>query len=288
MILLAGSTNIHLSERISAETGFHIASVENRVFPDGERYVRINEQLENKDLLFVSSTFPDSSIVELLLLHDAASRMRPSSMRLLIPYFGYQRQDKLFREGEAVSAEIMASLLDSRFDEVMTVDIHADGVLKYFKHSRSVNFVAAPEIARYFMGKGVDLVISPDGGMRAVEYAKEAASVLNCEYDYFLKERIDASTVKLYPKKMDVRGRNVLVLDDIIATGGSMIAALKRLREMGAAKVFVGCTHGLFIGNSLKTISSIAEETVSTDTIETQASAVSVSPIVSHHLMGLR
>lgn len=285
MIIVAGSSNRLLSESLSAVTGFRIVPSEQRRFPDGECYVRVNGGLENHDVLIVSATFPDGNIVETLLLYDAVRRLRPSTIRLLIPYFGYQRQDKLFREGEAVSAEVMAGLLDSKFDEIITIDIHAEGVLSYFRHTGTLNFVASPEIARHFRARNIDVVISPDGGMRAVEYAKEAARALNCSYDYFLKERINANTVKLFPKNMDVSGKNVLVLDDIIATGGSMIAVLRRLQDLGAASIFAGCTHGLFIGDALQKIKALCSEVVSTDTIESSVSLVSVAPLVAHHLM---
>ncbi|MEM3852296.1 MAG: ribose-phosphate diphosphokinase [Methanomassiliicoccales archaeon] len=288
MIIIQGSSNRSLSHELSQETGYPLANAEIKRFPDRECYIRILEKLEGKDVLIVSATFPDEQIVETLLIHDAVSRMNPASIRLLIPYFGYQRQDKLFKEGEAVSAQAVAGIFDGRFDEILTVDIHAEGVLNYFRRTSSRNFVASGQIARYFRNRNIDAVISPDGGVRAVDYAKEAAKVLNCEYDYFLKERIDATTVKLFPKKMDLNGKRVLVLDDIIATGGSMVAAIRRLKELYASEIYVGCTHGLFIGDAYERITGEAGEVVSTDTVETRASLVSVAPLIAGHLLGMR
>ncbi|MCL4347099.1 MAG: ribose-phosphate diphosphokinase, partial [Candidatus Thermoplasmatota archaeon] len=194
MIIVGGTSNRSLSEHLAAESGSDIASVEIRNFPDGEKYVRILSSLAKKDVVIVSATYPDSNIIETLLLHDAASRAQPNTIRLLIPYYGYQRQDKLFREGESISAEVIAGILDGRFDEIMTVDLHAEGVSRYFHRTKVRNFVASALVARYFRKKRIDTVISPDGGSRAVEYAKIAANELGCEYDYFLKERIDSST----------------------------------------------------------------------------------------------
>lgn len=288
VIIVGGSSSRLLSEHLAAEAGWELASVELKRFPDGESYVRVISPLEDKDVLIVSATFPDGNIIETLLLHDAVVRRKPASVKLLVPYYGYQRQDKLFKEGESVSAEVIAGVLDNRFDEIMTVDLHAEGVSKYIRNTKTRNFVASTQLARHFRNSGIDIVISPDGGLRAVEYAKLAAEELGIEYDYFLKERIDSTNVKLYPKKLDVKGKNVLIVDDIIATGGSMVAAMKRLKELGAKKIFAGCTHGLFTGNSLPRLKELAEEVISTDTIESDASRVSVAPLVSEHLFEVK
>lgn len=288
MIIVRGSSSALLSEHLAAESGWALASSELKRFPDGESYVRVISPLEGEDVLVVSATFPDSNIIETLLLHDAVSRKKPASVRLLVPYYGYQRQDKLFKDGESVSAEVIAGVLDNRFDEIMTVDLHAEGVSKYIRNTKTKNFVASPQIAKHFRRKEIDTVISPDGGLRAVEYAKIAAKELGCDYDYFLKERIDSATVKLYPKKVDVKDRNVLIVDDIIATGGSMLAAIRRLKELGAKHIYAGCTHGLFTDNALAKLKGVADEVISTDTIESEASAVSIAPLVSEHLFELR
>ena len=288
VIVVRGSSSRLLSEHLAVEAGWELASTELKRFPDGESYVRVISPLEKKDVVIVSATFPDSNIIETLLLHDAVVRRKPNSVRLLVPYYGYQRQDKLFKEGESVSAEVIAGILDNRFDEILTVDLHAEGVSKYIRNTKTKNFVASPQIAKYFRKRKIDIVISPDGGLRAVEYAKIAAKEIGCDYDYFLKERIDSTNVKLYPKKVDVKDKTVLIVDDIIATGGSMIAAIKRLKELGAKHIFAGCTHGLFTGNALPKLRELADEVISTDTIETEASAVSVAPLILEHLLELR
>ena len=288
MIIVSGSSSKLLAEHLSAEAGWELASCELKRFPDGEAYVRVTTPLEGEDVVIVSATFPDGNIIETLLLHDAVNRRKPASVRLLVPYYGYQRQDKLFKEGESVSAEVIAGVLDNRFDEIMTVDLHAEGVAKYIKGTKTKNFVASPLLARYFRRHKIDIVISPDGGIRAVEYAKLAARELDCEYDYFLKERIDSTNVKLYPKKVDVKDKNVLIVDDIIATGGSMMAAMRKLKELGARRIFAGCTHGLFTGNSLQKLRELSDEVIATDTVESDASHVSVAPLVSEHLSELR
>lgn len=288
VIIVRGSSSRLLSEHLAAEAGWELASTELKRFPDGESYVRVVSPLDRKDVVIVSATFPDSNIIETLLLHDAVVRRKPSSVRLLVPYYGYQRQDKLFKEGESVSAEVIAGILDNKFDEILTVDLHAEGVSKYIRNTKTKNFVASPQIAKHFRKRKIDIVISPDGGLRAVEYAKMAAKEIGCDYDYFLKERIDSANVKLYPKKVDVKDKTVLIVDDIIATGGSMIAAMKRLKELGARHIYAGCTHGLFTGNALPKLRELADEVISTDTIETEASAVSVAPLVLEHLFELR
>ena len=277
-----------LTAHLAAETGSEIASTEIRSFPDGEKYVRILTPVIKQDVIIVSATYPDSSIIETLLIFDAVRRGRPNSVRLLVPYYGYQRQDKLFREGESIGAEVVAGMLDGKFEEIITVDLHAEGVSNYFRKTKIRNFVASPLIARYYNKAEIDIVISPDGGLRAVEYAKLAAAQIGCEYDYFLKERIDSDHVRLYPKNVDVSKKSVLIVDDIIATGGSMVAAMKRLSELGASAIYAGCTHGQFTNNALPKLREYAKEIISTDTIESEASKVSVAAIVSEHLFQLK
>ena len=288
MIIVGGSSSKMLTAHLAAETGSSVASTEIRCFPDGEKYVRILTPIVKQDVIIVSATYPDSCIIETLLLFDAVRRGKPASIRLLVPYYGYQRQDKLFREGESIGAEVVADMLDGKFDEIITIDLHAEGVSNYFRKTKIRNFVASPLIARFYNKSGIDTVISPDGGLRAVEYAKRAAHQLGCEYDYFLKERIDANNVKLYPKNVDVSKKSVLIVDDIIATGSSMIAAMKRLSELGASAIYAGCTHGQFMSNALPRLREHAKEIISTDTIESEASKVSVAAIVSEHLFQLR
>jgi ribose-phosphate pyrophosphokinase len=139
-------------------------------------------------------------------------------------------------------------------------------------------------IAQYLKEKNIDFVLAPDKG--AKERAKEAATLIDCEYDYLEKTRIDETTVKITPKKLDARGKHVAIIDDIISTGGTMANSIKELKKQGAKTVSVACTHGLFIGGAKeKLLSADCDEIISTDTIETEFSKVSAADCIAEILL---
>ncbi|MCD6573141.1 MAG: ribose-phosphate diphosphokinase [Thermoplasmata archaeon] len=276
--ILAGSSSPMLAKNLSKETGYPIASVSIKRFPDGECYVKLNEEVEHA--IIIQNTYPDENIIELFLLQDAVRRMA-GRMDVIIPYYGYGRQDKIFEYGEAISAEKMARLIEQDASSVILINPHKEHIINFFSIPAKIAD-ATETIAEYFKGK-VDMVIAPDKG--AASMAAKAASVIQCEYDYFEKHRISGSVVETKLKKMDVAGRNVVILDDIISTGGTMIQAIKQLVKQEANDIYVACIHGLFIGNADdRILQEGAKEIVTTDTIESAYSKVSVAREIANLL----
>ena len=168
-------------------------------------------------------------------------------------------------------------------DCVITVDPHKDHVLKFFSVP-AYSCSAVSTIAQYLKEKNIDFVLAPDKG--AKERAKEAATLINCEYDYLEKTRIDGFTVKITPKKLDARGKHVAIIDDIISTGTTMAQSIKELKKQGAKSVSVACTHGLFIGGAKEKLKDAeCDEIISTDTIETEYSKVSAAECIAEALL---
>ncbi|MCQ2079178.1 MAG: ribose-phosphate diphosphokinase [archaeon] len=248
-------------------------------FPDGECYTRIDVEKLDDDVIIVQNTFPDSKFIEMLLLQDAVKKLGAKSITLVIPYFGYARQDRVFKPGEPESAKIMCRHLDLDCDRVITVDLHKEATLDNFTHAHK-DVKAAPVIAEYFKTKGIDMVISPDIG--AAGRAKIVGDCMGLPYDHLEKTRLSGTEVRIKPATADVNGKSVLIVDDMISTGGTIIAATAALKEAGAVKVTVACTHGVFVNNALERFNgSPVDSVLCCNTLSNAVSLISVAGIVA-------
>lgn len=269
--IVAGSSSPMLAKNLAREMNIGMARVSTTRFPDGECYVKLEDTLDHA--IIVQNTYPDDSIIELFLLQDAVRRVA-KTVEVVIPYYGYGRQDKIFEEGEAVSAEKMARLIEQDADRVIVVNPHKEHVMKFFtKEAHPCD--GMPALARHFRGR-VDAVIAPDKG--ALSMAERAAEIIGCPSNYFEKTRISGEEVRMEVKDMDVAGKRLLIIDDIISTGGTMAKAVELLKKQGAEAIYAACIHGLFVGNADERILATGcTELVATDTIETAYSKVSVA-----------
>ena len=279
MIVIGGSASMDLAKELASVMGCDYIQAATTTFPDGECYTRIDAEKLDDDVVIVQTTSPDSKLIELLLLQDAVRRLGAKSITLVIPYFGYARQDRVFKPGEPESAKVMCQHLDMNCDRVITVDIHKEAVLNYFNHPHK-DLKAAPVIAEYFKGKGIDMVLSPDIG--AAGRAKMVGEVMGVPYDHLEKTRLSGTDVRIAPAKADVKGKKVLIVDDMIATGGTIIAAAYALREAGAAGISVACTHGVFVNNAIeKFTGSSLDALLSCNTLNNPVSHISVASLIA-------
>lgn len=271
--IIAGSSSPQLATTLSEMLDVPLARTTVKRFPDGELYVRVHEEMD--EAVVIQNTYPDGNIVELFLLQDAARRMGARTLRVVVPYYGYGRQDKVFEEGEAVSAAKLADLIEQDADMVATVDPHKEYISEFFDIRARV-VTAVRELAEHFSGRA-DMALAPDRG--ALQRAKLAAETMGCPYDHLEKTRISGDQVEMQPKKLDVAGRHVLIIDDIISTGGTMAAAIHNLKKQGAAEVYAACSHGLFAEGAVERIREAGcDDMVATDTIESRFSQVSAAP----------
>lgn len=282
MIIIGGSASTDLAKELATAMDCQYISPATIRFPDGECYTRINVEKLDDDVAIVQNTFPDGNLVEMLLLQDAARNLGAKSITLVIPYFGYARQDRVFKAGEPESAKIMCQILGMNCDRVITVDIHKESVLDNFGCPHR-DLKAAGCIADYFADKGIDIVMSPDIG--AAGRAKEVGDYMKLPYDHLNKTRLSGTEVKIAPATADVKGKRVLIVDDMISTGGTIIAASAALVEAGAEAVYVACTHGLFVNNALERFTGSAVESVlSCNTLNSAVSHISVAGMVADAL----
>ena len=282
MYIISGTASNTVAEDLSHILKIPKADTISKRFPDTELYIRIIDNIKNEHVVIVQTTYPDQNLVELFLLQNAALEAGAKKITVVIPYYGYARQDTLFQSGEAISAKAIAGLISLNADKVITVDPHKEHILNFFSTSAK-SCTAVPEIANYLKQKKLDLILAPDKG--ALNRAKQASSIVDCDFDYMEKTRIDGTTVEIKTKNLDVQNKNVGIIDDIISTGGTMAKSIKELKIQGAKKVYVSCTHGLFTGDAIKNLSSSGcDEIIATDTIHSNYStvkvAVSIAPLI--------
>jgi ribose-phosphate pyrophosphokinase len=287
--VISGPASEELAEKVSAITGYIKVPVVSKIFPDGESYVRLEGGVQDEDVVVVQTTCPpmqDSRLMQLAFIADAAKRGGAHKVTAVVPYLAYTRQDKMFLSGESISIETVARMLGAAgIDDLLTVNVHSEDVLERFPFPAKT-LSAIPLIAEYFVEKGCKgaFALSPDKG--AMYIAKQAQPVLGGDAGHLLKQRdrYTGQTIQT-AQGLNVKGQTVIIFDDIISTGGTIVGAAKILREQGVKHVFCGCVHGLLIADAEKRILDAGvEEIISTDSVPSRVSKVSLAPLISKEL----
>ncbi|RLI78050.1 ribose-phosphate diphosphokinase [Archaeoglobales archaeon] len=275
MKVVAGNASPMLALKVAEALNLKLAKTTFKKFPDSEIYVRV-EDFDDVNIV-VQSLNCNEDVVSLMLLFDALS---DTEIIAIIPYMGYARQDKAFEDGEAVSIRAIAKLLESYASEIITVNIHSKDAAGHF--NKLVDLDAMPIIGNYFKEQDV-VMLSPDFG--SYERVKIAAKAANCDFDYLEKRRIDAETVEITPKSLDVEGKDIVFVDDIISTGGTMIEASKMLLKSGAKSVRAVCVHAVLANYALnKLYNAGVTEVIATDTVEKVVSKISVAELIANEV----
>jgi ribose-phosphate pyrophosphokinase len=299
MLILNGSNSQSLGERIAIDLGLNFENVTTRKFPDGETYVRIETDVKGRDAVIIQTMFPDQNdaLIEFLIIADTLKDLEANSIIGVVPYLAYTRQDRKFQPGEALSMKTVAELMKSvGVSKLITVDTHYQHV-KPGKFNLfgipCINVSAGRILLDDIRGK-IDhdlMTIGPDlGSSEMIKYAtgeemfltKEKrcpicglpATQCKCKIE---KKKYEITDIE---SKYNFSGRNVVILDDIIASGGTMIKAVKKVKSEGAKKVVAAATHGLFMKDSLIQLKELTDYLVVTDSIATPVSNVSVAPLI--------
>ena len=288
MKIVLGPASKELGEKIAKFVNAETVPVAFKTFPDGETYTRLEGEVRNEDVFIVQTTSPpqDSRLFQLAFMVDAAKRSGAKSVTAVVPYLAYVRQDKAFLQGESVSIETVARMLKAAgIDSLLTVNVREEVLNRFPFPSKSLS--AVPLLAEHFRQHGFAeaFVLAPDEG--ALRIAEQARRVLGGDCGYMEKRR-DRYTGRITVKrneKFEVKGRTVIIFDDIISTGGTTTAATKIMKEQGAERVFAACVHPLMIGEAEKRILEAgAEEIVGTDSVPSRVSKVSLAPLLSDAL----
>lgn len=281
--LLVGTASHSFGRALADALDVQPAGLKTQRFPDGETYVRIEEEVAGRPVLAVQTTAPDTAFVELLLMLDAARESGASEVTAVVPYYGYARQDKAFQPGEAISARAAARAIATSADRLVTVDPHKEDLLDYFDGPAS-SVSAVDWLADELGDWGADAILAPDAGAR--DRARHAADRLQVPFDHLEKTRIGPEEVRMEPKDLDVAGRRVAILDDMIASGTTMMRAAQHLRDQGAEAVYAACTHGVFTHDAVpKLLDAGIDRVLCTDTLPSSGcDVVSAAPAVAQAL----
>tara|TARA_B100002019_G_scaffold290524_1_gene308411 strand:- start:6875 stop:7804 length:930 start_codon:yes stop_codon:yes gene_type:complete len=301
MPVLSGSSGRELAIALSEILEMESVLIESRKFPDGEGYVRVPSEsfgiIRSEPVILVSNTFPDSGIMRTILMLEAINDIRKGDLEnlknegeqimdnvgpgifLAVPYYGYARQDKRFSPGETVSARVISEILGRSCDGMVILDLHEPKVLD--GSELKIGFVSSmPEIADVLEKEvNPDFILSPDKG--AIDRASEVAKIGGWEFSYLEKTRIDAHTIEHQAKDLDVNGKVVAIVDDMISTGGTICRASDALRRQGAKAVYAACTHGLFTGGALSKLANHVDGVYTTDSLRNPRSVVSSAPALA-------
>ncbi|MGB9175787.1 MAG: ribose-phosphate diphosphokinase [Methanoregula sp.] len=268
-----------LATRVAKALKTTVVDVRYSRFPDGEQYLLAGEI--DDEMVIVGSVVDNDSLVQLMLLVDACDR---ATNRLVLPYMAYARQDKRFKAGEPISSRVIARALSQGVSEVITVNIHEKEVLKSFTVPAQ-NLSLARDIGSYIRTLHLDnpLILAPDEG--AMTFAEQVAEGGGWECDHLEKTRLSGVDVKMAPRQLSAKSRSVVIVDDIISTGGTIATAAGMLYQQGARDVFAACVHGVFTGGAyVRLMATGLRDVICSDTIERSCSRVSAADQIAHAL----
>ena len=267
--IFSGRANRPLAEKIAKASGVALGKLDIKNFSDGEIWVKYSDNIRGDDVFVVQSTQPPAeNLIELLILIDAAKRASARRVTAVIPYFGYARQDRKDQPRVSITAKLVANLItEAGADRVITMDLHAAQIQGFFDIPLD-HLYASAVFSDYFRKKKIPnlAVVSPDvGGLRmARSYAKR----LEADLILIDKRRPKANEAEVMNIIGNVDGKNVLIVDDLIDTGGTFVCAVAALKEHGARDVYGACTHPILSGRATERINASAVKTlVVTDSI---------------------
>jgi len=282
--VIAGKSSEDLAKKLSRKIKANLVRSEVRIFDDGESKITLNGEISKKRAIVVQSIYPpvDTNLIQALSLISKAKETS-SEVIAVIPYMGYARQDREFLPGEIITMKVLGKLFKGAgASKIIVVDIHSMVGFKHFK-LKTKNVSAIPELVQYIKKLSLKnpLVVSPDQG--GIQRAKEFAKELGLEYIALEKTR-DRKTgrVQIKTKNIDVASRDLILVDDMISSGGSIVKATQFLKKQKCKKVYVACTHALLMNDAEKRIKKAGVTKIfSANTIPGKTSIVDISNAIA-------
>jgi ribose-phosphate pyrophosphokinase len=283
-MIVSGRSSQSLAAALAADLGESLADIQRVRFPDGE--IRVGVDLDGSHIdageraILVAATTTHDAFVEALELQDALGEAGVAEITTVLPYMGYARQDRAFEPGQPVTARAVARAIASGTDRVIVVNPHEEAITEFFDVS-CTTVDAASRLAIPLPDLADPVFFAPDAGATALaETVRDAYGT--GAVDYFEKIRQSGEEIEISPHDTDVRGRDVVLVDDIVATGATMAETISILGERGAGRVFATCVHPVLAGNAYTQLVRAGVEAVyGTDTIERPVSAVSAAPAIA-------
>lgn len=290
-LLLCFDDEVHSAQRIAQAAQWPLATIDRHRFPDGELKLRLPPTLPDRVAILRSLFNPNEKLVELLLVARTARDLGAKNLTLITPYLGYMRQDIAFQPGEVVSQRVVGSFLASLFDGVITVDPHLHRVATLVEAvpvAHPVVLSGAPLLAQVITKHHKDpILIGPDA--ESAQWIEQAAKQLNVVFGVCSKQRFGDRDVKVSLPEIEVRGRSIVLLDDVASSGHTLAEATRLFLQAGAAQVDVAVTHALFAPGALQLIKDAGVQNVwSTDCIAHESNAVSMAQSIANALANLQ
>ncbi len=284
--IFCGTANPELAKAIAESLKVPLGELLVSRFSEGEIRIKINEDVRGRDIFLIQPTCPpvNDNVVELLIILDAFRRASARRITAVLPYYGYARQDRKDQPRVPITAKLMANIItEAGADRVLTMDLHAQQIQGFFDIPVD-HLYAFPVIASYFRKKKLKnlTIVSPDVG--GIKMARAYAKGLDADLAIVDKRRMGPNEVEAMNLIGEVKGKTVLIPDDMIATGGSLVQAVNALVKFGAKDIYASCTHAILSGNAVEKLKkSVLKEVVVTDTIpippEKRIDKITVLPV---------
>ncbi len=277
--------------RLANELGLSSAQIQVHHFPDGESLITLPENLSSRLIIYQSLNRPNQKLVELLLAARGARSRGVKQMVFVVPYLAYMRQDKVFRPGQVVSQKVMGLFLSELFESLVTVDAHLHRVKslgEVFPGCAASNLTTAELTAQFILANygSKPFLLGPDE--ESQQWVKKIADRTGCDYGVCKKVRYGDLDVKIELPKLDLRGRNVILIDDMVSTGHTLATAASSLLEKGVASIDCIITHALFTRGALSLLRrSGIRRIVSSDTVVHSTNRIYIAPLLAKALADL-
>jgi ribose-phosphate pyrophosphokinase len=267
--IYSGRANRGLATKIAEELGKPLGNLEIKNFSDGEIWVKFGDNIRGADVFIIQTTNPPAeNLMELLIAIDAAKRASVRRITAVIPYFGYARQDRKDQPRVSITAKLCANLLTKAgADRVMTMDLHAPQIQGFFDIPMD-HLYSSIVFINFFKNMGLENLAVSSTDVGGVKMARSYAKRLKAGLVLVDKRRPEANSSEVMNVIGEIEGKNVLLVDDLIDTGGSFVNAVKALKDRGADKIYGACTHGILSGSAVERIEdSLLEKLYVTDTV---------------------
>ena len=291
MFITSCGNSKQLAQRLARKLNVKYSPLTISAFPDGDTYLKFNTAVRGKDVVLVQSFQPDpeKSLLSVIWAAETAKDLGAKKVILVAPYLAYLRQDKRFHPGEAVSSRIMAKHLNSCIDKIITIDphLHRYKSLKDIFTVPTVKLTANQLIGQYVKRRVKDpVIIGPD--WESYQWAEAIAREIGCEHTVLKKTRFSSRRVaSRMVKDITSKGKNVIIVDDIISTGKTMIEALKKAKKAGAKSITAIGVHGLFVEKGLEKMKKAGfDRVITTNCIEHPTNQIDVAPSIAEALVG--
>ncbi len=290
-LLISFPDNKQQAQSLANASGLQYASIELRRFPDGESYVRLPNNLPDHVVIFCTLSPANDKLIELMLVSETAKQQHVKRLSLISPYLCYMRQDQAFHSGEAISQTIIGRFLAEHFEDLITVDPHLHRVNKLSDATPIQNpqvLTAAGLISKYIKTnlKSTPILLGPDS--ESEQWVKQVAKPDNLDYIIATKTRFGDRDVNVDVPGVNLKDREVIIIDDIASTGNTLIEAAKQISESGIKHLYAVVTHALLDEQALSALKESGVETIwSTNTLPHSSNVIDIEPVLVDAVLAL-